>query len=286
MPDTGYLTPDTGCLIPDAGYVNTESRIRKSEYRILNPGSSIQHPASLFTLIELLVVIAIIAILAAMLLPALKNARDRACEILCVGNEKQISLSVLSFADEHNGRAPGAGYASGLGVGQIIPLAANVTVPDSLLIVNKYLPSSGVFSCPVAMRRSSELSAFMSQFGWQKCYYYGFNITFTGNQLHSDGSGVGQWSWIPDVYRAPITNLQNSSRVLMMTDRITFADYLDWGPDLLFSGYAKSYWGSGSHQNGRLMACGWADGHVTQEKVVPDSSWAPPNYSACAPSDK
>lgn len=60
----------------------------------------------LFTLIELLVVIAIIAILAAMLLPALAKAREKAREISCVSNLKQIMLSLTMYADEHDGRIP------------------------------------------------------------------------------------------------------------------------------------------------------------------------------------
>ena len=59
-------------------------------------------PARGFTLIELLVVIAIIAILAAMLLPALTKAKAKATGVHCLGNLKELQLSWTMYADDHN----------------------------------------------------------------------------------------------------------------------------------------------------------------------------------------
>ena len=230
-----------------------------------------------FTLIELLVVIAIIAILAAILLPALNSARERGRQANCVSNLKQFGTAFISYCDANNDFYPPSSESY---------LKKDVWNWAYEFYRSKYVPGSPEFwRCPTASgiltgdNFLKNLSASAGNYPANFTYVaYGYNNVTVGTMAASlkDSSGA---HYIPggaaSIQPAKTSQMKMTSTCLILTETKSNDNLLN-GVWVVGNGSTDKH---DLHNNGANIL--WADGHVShlqETKVVLKYNYAPSGY--------
>ena len=150
-----------------------------------------------FTLIELLVVIAIIAILAAVLLPVLSSARERAYRIQCVNNLRQVAMGMIIYSGDNNdyviqARLDSLGTTAPYPFAQInLNVSASTGLKDIGLYANAVNPSNSATAVPPSIWSCPErptLPNYNSTYGeWNIGYQYFGGVTNWENPVYPGG---------------------------------------------------------------------------------------------------
>ncbi len=167
-----------------------------------------QRRAFAFTLIELLVVVAIIAILAALLMPALRNAREQGKKAVCMSNMHQIFLVLMSYANDNDNWLPRVYYGDG---STLVSQSNNTPYGGDWL--NAYFPNVSILRCPAMDPQiTASTSIYWGYPGYDKFWWTTYRILAgTSDQTPSLSTFYGWQLETPSTpstaTRAPCPNL-------------------------------------------------------------------------------
>ena len=199
---------------------------------------------TVFTLIELLIVIGIIAVLASILLPALKRSRAKAKQMFCLNSMKQYGIGIMNYSIDNTGVMP-------------IQLDPNTNAPPTKALLNNgYVSKETMYGCP-------ECNFKIPEEWWLQIYFPDFGII------------EGMFNGLYDCYK--ITQVKTPSGKMYLLDG--WRDDAS-GLPAMEKGYFRvgnllrtsvDYASPGVRHNG-FVNIQWLDGHCSKMKAVSQMS--------------
>jgi prepilin-type N-terminal cleavage/methylation domain-containing protein/prepilin-type processing-associated H-X9-DG protein len=222
-----------------------------------------------FTLIELLVVIAIIAILAALLLPALTAAKNRAWSIACLNNVRQLEVCWHLYATDYNDILPPNNSIAVIGGGTVTAAAtwcSNYVYDVSPAgIVNgllfPYNSSLAIYHCPADRSTITTLDGVkLTQLRWRS---YNMSLCINGlPELDPYSSNNPSFKKLTEIKNPQPCNLF----VFLDVQEDEIYDCTFGMPTMQFWGDARAWWDIPASRHAQGCNLSFADGHVERKK--------------------